>query len=68
MELAGIAPVAWLVMQVADVILNNVAAPDWVFRVILLLLGIGLPFAVIFAWAFELTPEGIKRERDLDRS
>jgi len=59
---------AWLVMQVADVILNNVEAPGWVFHVILLLLGIGLPFAVFFAWAFELTPDGLKREHEVDRS
>jgi TolB-like protein len=59
---------SWLVMQVADVILNNVEAPDWVFHVILLLLGIGLPFAVFFSWAFEITPEGVKREHEVDRS
>ncbi len=59
---------AWLVMQFADVILNNVDAPGWVFQVILLLLGIGLLFAIFFAWAFELTPEGLKKEKDVDRS
>jgi TolB-like protein/tetratricopeptide (TPR) repeat protein len=59
---------AWLVMQVADVILNNIVAPGWIFHVLLLLLVIGLPFAVFFAWAFELTPEGIKREHDVDRT
>ena len=59
---------AWLVMQVADVILNNIAAPGWVFHVLLLFLAIGLPFAVFFAWAFELTPEGLKKEKDVDRS
>ena len=59
---------AWLVMQVADVILNNITAPEWVFRVILLLLGIGFPFAVFFAWEFELTPQGLKREHEVDRS
>ena len=58
---------AWLVMQVTDVILNNVAAPGWVFHVILLLLGIGFLFAMFFAWAFELTPEGLKREQEVDR-
>ena len=57
---------AWLVKQVADVILNNITAPDWVFHVILLLLGIGFPFAVFFAWAFELTPEGLKREHEVE--
>jgi len=60
--------VAWLVLQVADVVLNNIAAPDWVFKTIMLVLAIGLPVVLVFAWAFELTPEGLKRERDVDRS
>jgi len=60
--------IAWLVLQVVDVVLNNIAAPGWVFEVILLMLGVGLPFALIFAWVFELTPEGLKREREVDPS
>ncbi len=60
--------VAWLIMQVADIVLGNIGAPDWVFQVILLLLAIGLPLILLFAWAFELTPEGLKREKDVDRS
>jgi len=59
---------AWLVLQVADVILNNIAAPGWIFKVLMLFLAIGLPFAVFFAWAFELTPEGLKREHEVDRT
>jgi len=59
---------AWLVLQVADVILNNITAPGWVFNVLLLFLAIGFPFAVFFAWAFELTPEGLKKEKDVDRT
>ena len=62
------AVLAWLVMQVADVILNNIEAPDWIFQVIMLLLGIGFLFAMFFSWAFELTPEGLKRESEVDRS
>ena len=58
----------WLLLQVADVVLNNVAPPAWVFPVILLLVLIGFPIAVILAWAFELTPEGLKKEEDVDRS
>ena len=57
--------VAWLVMQVADVILSNIVAPGWIFHVLLLLLAIGLPLAMVFAWAFELTPDGLQRESDL---
>jgi len=60
--------VAWLVLQVTDVMIDNIGAPDWVFRVILLVLGIGFPIALLFAWAFEMTPEGIKREHEVDRS
>ena len=57
--------VAWLLMQVADVVLNNIEAPDWVFHVILLLLALGLPLALVLSWAFELTPDGVKRDADL---
>ena len=60
--------VAWLLLQVADVVLDNIEAPTWVFQSILLLLIIGFPLALLFAWAFELTPEGLKREKDVDHS
>jgi TolB-like protein/Tfp pilus assembly protein PilF len=55
---------AWLLMQVADVILNNIEAPAWIFQVLLLFLAVGLAVALVLAWAFELTPEGIKRESE----
>ena len=57
---------AWVIAQVADLVLDNIEAPPWVMQVIMLVLGIGLPLAVILAWAFELTPEGIKRETAVD--
>lgn len=60
--------VCWLVMQVADVVINNIGAPDWLFRGIMLVLLLGFPVALIFAWAFEMTPEGLKKEKDVDRS
>ncbi len=59
---------AWLLLQIADVVLNNIAAPGWVFKAIMLLVGIGLPIALFFAWAFEMTPEGVKRESEIDRN
>ena len=62
------AVVAWLILQVADVMIDNIGAPDWVFRAIVLVLGLGFPLVLLFAWAFELTPEGLKREKDVDRS
>ena len=58
---------AWLLLQVADIVLDNINAPDWVIQVFMLALVVGLPVALIFAWAFELTPEGIQREKDVDR-
>ncbi|HMB61363.1 MAG TPA: hypothetical protein VKN35_15730 [Xanthomonadales bacterium] len=59
---------AWLLLQVADIVLENIYAPDWVIQAFMLALAAGLPLALIFAWAFEMTPEGIKREKDVDRS
>ena len=58
----------WLTMQVVDVMFPALNIPAWVTSLVAALLLIGFPFAVIFAWAFELTPEGIKREKDVDRS
>jgi len=62
------AVLAWLLLQVADVVLNNVSAPDWVFTAIVLVLGLGFPLVLIFSWVFEMTPEGLKKEKDIDRS
>jgi TolB-like protein/Flp pilus assembly protein TadD len=59
---------AWLLAQVTDVFLEPFGAPDWVIKTVLLVLLIGFPLALFFAWAFELTPEGIKKEKDVDRS
>jgi len=58
---------AWLVLQIADVILNNISAPDWVFSVFMLAGAVCFVPVLVFAWAYELTPEGIKREREVDR-
>jgi len=59
---------AWLLLQVVDLVLENINAPDWVMQVFMLALAVGFPLAVFFAWAFEMTPEGIKRESEVDRS
>ena len=60
--------VAWVVLQIADVLFPILTLPDWAIRMVAGLLIVGFPLALFFAWAFELTPEGIKRERDVDRS
>ena len=58
--------VAWLLMQIASQIFPFFEIPSWAVRLVVLLLIIGFPVAVILAWAFELTPEGIKREEDVN--
>jgi TolB-like protein/Flp pilus assembly protein TadD len=58
--------VAWVLVEVASVVLPTFKAPEWVMKVFTFLLVLGFPIALIFAWAFELTPEGIKRETVVD--
>jgi TolB-like protein len=60
--------VAWLLLQVVDILVPMLALPEWVGRFVLLLLVIGFPIALLFAWAFELTAEGVKLEKNVDRS
>jgi len=59
---------AWLIAQVTELALDSFATPDWVMKTVLYLLVIGFPLALFFAWAFELTPDGVKLEKDVDRS
>jgi TolB-like protein len=60
--------VGWLVFQVGEVLFPTFGAPDWVFKSLILLIALGFPFALLFAWAFELTPEGIKKTEEVDAS
>lgn len=60
--------VAWLVAQVADVFFDGFDAPPWALKALLLVLVIGFPVSLVFAWVYELTPEGVKREVDVDRA
>ncbi len=60
--------VSWLVSQVAEFAIETFGAPDWVLKIFVVFLMLGLPVVAIFAWAFELTPDGIRRERDVDRN
>ena len=59
---------SWLVLQVADIVLQGIEAPAWVMKVFMLVLALGLPFVLLFSWAYELTPEGLKKEKDVDRT
>ncbi len=63
---AAYAVAAWALAQVADLVLENTAAPDWVMQSILLVLALGFPIALILAWAFEVTPDGVHRTLSTD--
>jgi TolB-like protein/Tfp pilus assembly protein PilF len=58
----------WLVLQIADVVFPALSLPDWAITLVTVLLAIGLLPALIFSWVFELTPEGVKKESEIDRS
>jgi len=60
--------IGWVIAQIAEFAFENFGAPDWVLKSVVVILLLGLPLALFFAWAFEMTPEGIKREKDVDRS
>jgi len=60
--------VGWLLVEVASVVIPTLLLPDWTLRILVLFVILGFPLALIFAWAFELTPEGLKKEKDVDRS
>ena len=58
---------AWVVLQFADLVLDNIVAPTWVMHVLMLFVGLGFVASLVIAWAYEMTPEGIKRESDVVR-
>jgi serine/threonine-protein kinase len=58
--------VGWLLVQIATQVFPFLEIPNWVVRLVISLVAIGFPIALVIAWAFELTPEGIKRTEDVD--
>ncbi len=60
--------VGWLIVQIATQVFPFLEIPTWVVRLVIILVAIGFPIALIIAWAFELTPQGIKRTEDVSPS
>src|SRR5947209_297823 len=60
------AVVGWVVIQVSSTVLPTFHAPEWAVQTLVVLVAIGFPIALVIAWAFELTPAGIKRTEDVD--
>src|SRR5438045_8401856 len=59
------AVVGWLVIQIASTILPTFHAPEWVVQALIVIVALGFPIALVIAWAFEMTPEGMKRTEDV---
>lgn len=59
---------SWLLMQIASQIFPFFDIPNWAVRLVVIALVIGFPFAMLFSWFFEWTPQGIKRESEVERT
>src|SRR6478609_6477054 len=59
------AVVAWLLIQAASILFPTYEAPAWVMKIFVAIVALGFPIALVIAWAFEMTPEGIKRTEDV---
>jgi TolB-like protein len=60
--------IGWLIMQAGDTLAPALLLPEWINSALAFFLILGFPLALFFAWAFEMTPDGIKKEKDVDRS
>ena len=58
--------VGWLVVQIATQVFPFLEIPNWLVRLVIVFVAVGFPIALVIAWAFELTPEGIRRAEDVD--
>jgi hypothetical protein len=58
---------SWILIQITDILVPTLELPLWIGKATIFFIAIGFIPAVIFAWAFELTPEGVKREKDVER-
>jgi hypothetical protein len=57
--------IGWLAVEVGGTLFETFGTPDWVLKTVIVLIAIGFPFALLFAWAFEITPGGVKKTRDV---
>src|SRR5437762_12473709 len=60
------AVVAWLTIQAASILFPAFNAPQWAMQIVILILVVGFPIALAFSWAFEITPQGIKLESEVE--
>jgi hypothetical protein len=60
--------IAWVLLQIGDTLGPALLLPQWINSALAFFLLLGFPLALFFAWAFEMTPEGVKKQKDVDRS
>lgn len=60
--------VGWVVAQVVDLAADNFGAPAWVPQMVMIVLLLGLPIALLLSWAYEVTPEGVMKTKEVDKS
>ena len=65
---AAYALVAWILIEAGSVLLPTFGAPDSFFRIYVLIVVAGFAVSLVIAWVFEITPEGVRLERDVDRA
>ena len=65
---ATYALVGWILIEAGSVLLPTFGVPDWFFRAYVLVIFAGFVIALVLAWVFELTPDGVKRESEIDRN
>ena len=58
---------AWVLLQAGDFALDLVDAPNWVIQSLSIVVALGFPMVLVFSWVYEMTPEGLKREVEVDR-
>ncbi len=63
---AAYAVVAWLLVQVGDIASHSLGFPGWFMPMLFVVLGLGFPVALLLSWAYELTPDGVKRSADVE--
>ena len=60
--------VGWLIIEVIDTVAPRLGMPDWVPTFFIVAVLIGLPMVLLFSWAYEITPEGVKKTEEVDKS
>ena len=56
---------AWLLVEVADTLFPTFGIPDWGIRFVVIIIALGFPPALVISWVYEMTPDGLKREKDV---